>query len=101
MGIQRLAADLGIDWLAKWLVHKQYESAIECSVSFEDMASDADCWLAPLPPRSYISMDRGNFLTESNGRVWEVRKRFTVRPRLSYRNTGLTLNEGLGVVVGF
>lgn len=81
LGIERLATELRIERLTKWLVDKQYESAIKCAVSFERMKPSVFNWLSDtLPPRLYLSTDHVNFLPDSNGRVWEVKKRFMVRP---------------------
>lgn len=81
LGIERLATDLRIERLTKWLVDKQYESAIKCAVSFERMKPSVFNWLSDtLPTRLYLSTDHINFLPDSNGRVWEVKKRFIVRP---------------------
>ncbi|KAG6362909.1 hypothetical protein INS49_008004 [Diaporthe citri] len=81
LGIERLATELRIERLTKWLVDKQYESAIKCAVSFERMKPSMFNWLSDtLPPRLYLSTDHVNFLPDSNGRVWEVKKRFMVRP---------------------
>lgn len=83
LGIERLATELRIERLTKWLVDKQYESAIKCAVSFERMKPSVFNWLSDtLPTRLYLSTDHVNFLPDSNGRVWEVKKRFIVRPEV-------------------
>lgn len=81
VGIERLATEFGIKKLAKWLVDKKYESAIKCAVSFERMKPSLVSWLDDtLPSRFHLSADHVNFLPDSNGVIWEVRKRFTARP---------------------
>lgn len=81
LGIERLATELRIKRLTKWLIDKQYESAVKCTVSFERMKPSVFNWLSDaLPPRLYLSTDHVDFLPDSDGRVWEVKKRFMVRP---------------------
>lgn len=83
MTIERFAADLQIEGLAKWLHDKHYESAIECSMSFEPVMNLNYVGLTILS-RPYLPTDDVDFLVASNssdnGRVWEVKKRFTARP---------------------
>lgn len=81
LGVKRLAIDLAIERLAKWIADKQYEFAIECSVTFEQVISNCiypSPWHSP--PRSYLSTDLVHFVPDSNGRVWEAKRSFTVRP---------------------
>lgn len=77
LGVKRLATDLAIERLAKWIADKQYEAAIECSVTFERIIFLAQ-WHSP--PRSYLSTDLIHFVPDSTGRVWEAKKSFTARP---------------------
>ncbi|KAK2611378.1 hypothetical protein N8I77_004719 [Diaporthe amygdali] len=87
--IERFAADLQIEGLAKWLHDKHYESAIECSVSFDAVMNPN--YVGPtILSRPYLPTDDVDFLVAStssnNGRVWEVKKRFTVRPEAILRD---------------
>lgn len=78
LGIERLAADFGIERLVKWTVDKQYESAIECSVSFERVIAWHSQTASPISRP--MMTDHVDFVPDSNGRIWEVKKRLTARP---------------------
>jgi hypothetical protein len=71
LGIERLATEFGIEKLAKWLVDRQYESAVECSVSFDDKS--------PFGSRSYTSTDHVNCYPRRGGWVCMIKTRFTAR----------------------
>lgn len=82
LGIQRVAADLGIEKLAKWLVDRQYESAVECSASVQEISLYGS---TPYPSTDQVSFltcpstDHGAFSLPSN-KIHMVRQSLTVRP---------------------
>lgn len=80
LGIKRLATDLGIERLAKWISEKQYESAIECSVTLERVRPEFNWHPYTFRPRSYHSPYHVHFFSDSNSQIWEVKKRLTARP---------------------
>jgi hypothetical protein len=71
LAIERVAGDLGIEKLAKWFAERQYESAVEWSISFQHKS--------PLGLRPYTSTDRVNCHRRKSGWVCMVKKKFTAR----------------------
>ncbi|POS79760.1 hypothetical protein DHEL01_v201855 [Diaporthe helianthi] len=72
-GIRLLADKFGIERLARWIAGRQYESAIECSLSVE--------WTRLMGmPASHSSAEQINcFGTPENGWIHMFKRRFTAR----------------------
>lgn len=87
LGIQRVAADLGIEKLAKWLVDRQYESAVECSVSFQEIrlrrstpypSTDQVSFL-PCPPTNRLFLTKQRINTYGQAKLYSPAKSFSRR----------------------